>query len=109
MTPVGSRIKASWQSALFLTLRASSPEVNLGLFDFETETYARFQAWRSAQHTVNVLDLAANLTDEVMMIVIDAVFVPCGRTDRLNSSKESLFNQNIQRVIDRLSGDGSDA
>jgi len=85
-----------------LTLRAESPVRDVGLVDVIAVIVGRRETRRRAHRTVDVDDASALSTDEVMMIVIDAVFVASGRSDGLNATKKTVVDQHSESVVDRL-------
>ena len=103
MTSITSRIEAGRDATLLLTLRTPAPKSNLRFVDFVAKVVARLKTRRRADYTVNVNDVAADTTDEVMVIVTHAIFITRRRSDRLNSTNQALLYQDGECVIYGLS------
>jgi len=91
--------------ALHLALRADAPVRDVGFVDLVAAVVGRGKTRRGADGAVDVDEPAAGATDEVVMVVIDAILVAGGRADRLNSSDETLFGEESESVVDGLSRD----
>jgi hypothetical protein len=61
-----------------------------------------------ADRAVDVDDTAAASTNQVVVIVADAIFEARGRAGRLDAPDQPLGYQQAQRIVDRLQGDGTD-
>ncbi|KDQ02881.1 hypothetical protein EN35_07355 [Rhodococcus qingshengii] len=64
----------------------------------------RFEAGSLADNTIDVDDLAAAATDEVMVVVTSSRLEPCGRTRRLDASQQSCVHACLQHVVNGLCG-----
>ena len=58
-----------------------------------------------ADGTANVFSLPAGPADEVMMVIADAVFKAGGRVSWLYPTNDALVGEDVQDIIDRLTGD----
>jgi hypothetical protein len=88
--------------------RTTTPIGNFGLVDLEAIQIRCFET-RSISHcAIDIDDVAAFATDEVVVIVSDAVLVQRGRADRLNAANETFVDEQAERVVDRLTRDRSD-
>ena len=57
---------------------------------------------------VDVDHAAAESTDQMMMVVADAIFETRWRSCRLKAAEEPSVDQHGERVVDRLKRDGAD-
>ena len=72
------RIEATRRVALRLTLRTSTPVRDVGFVDLVAVVVGRGEARRSTDGAVDVDETTAYATYEVMVVVIDAIFVTGG-------------------------------
>ncbi len=107
MTAVASWIESRRDATLLLALRTPPPKGNLRFVDLVTNVVARLKTRSGADRAVDVDYLAAESTDQVMVVVVYAVLVSRGRSDRLNAPYETFFNQDVEGVVDGLSRDSS--
>ena len=87
---------------------ATTPVGNFSFVDLETVQIRCFETGSIAHCAIDIDDVTAFATDQVVMIVSDPVLVQRGRADRLNSTNETLVDQQAQGVVDRLARDRSD-
>ena len=90
------------------TGRAEAPEDDLCLVDREPVIAARVQAWTAAHRTVDVDREATRATDEVVVVVVDPIFVSGRRPRRLDAPDETLVGQRPERVVHGLARDRPD-
>ena len=95
-------------AALLHALRATSPVGDLRFVDLEALFIVRRQAGGVTHRAVDVDHASANATDQVMVVVVDAVFVAGGRADRLDSPDQSLLYHHAQGVVYGLARDSAD-
>jgi hypothetical protein len=91
-----------------LAPRTASPVCDLGLVDLIAQVVGCFETRRRPHHAVDVDHLAADPTDEVVVIVIDSVLEARGRPDGLNAPYETFCNEDTEGVVDGLPRDGAD-
>lgn len=87
---------------------ATTPIGHLGFVDLEAVHVRCFETRSIAHCAIDVDDVTAFATDEVVMVVSDAVLVQSGRANRLNSTDQTFVDQKAEGVIHRLAGDCSD-
>ena len=58
-----------------------------------------------ADGTANIFSLPAGAADEVMMVIADAVFKAGGRVSWLYPTDDAFVGEDVQDIIDRLTGD----
>ena len=63
---------------LLQAIFATAPEHDLGFVDVEAVIIGRLEAGSLADNTIDVDDLAAAATDEVMVVVTSSRLEPCG-------------------------------
>lgn len=85
-----------------------APIDDFSLVDSEAVIVVGGEARNVANGAVDIDGRSARATDQVMMIVADAVFETGRRTGRLDSTNEVLFDEYAERVVDRLAGDCAD-
>jgi len=68
----------------------------------------RRQAWRIANRTVDVSRSSASAADHMVMIVANTIFVESRRASWLDAPDESIFGQHSERVVNCLTGNGTD-
>lgn len=102
------RIEATRRVALRLTLRTSTPVRDVGFVDLVAVVVGRGKARRSTDGAVDVDETTAYATYEVMVIVIDAIFVAGGGPDGLNSPDEALVGEDAEGVVNGLARDRAD-
>lgn len=86
---------------------ATSPVCDFGFVDFKSVVVGSIETWSHTDRAVNVNHMTAIPADEMVMIVIHAVFIKRWRAHWLNSTQHAFFYQCVQRVVDRLSRDGA--
>lgn len=86
---------------------AQAPVHNLGFVYCIAVVLGGFQAWRSADGTINIHRGLASPADQVMVIVADAGFVQCRTSSGLDSPDDSSGDESIQVVVHGLSGQGA--
>ena len=91
-----------------LAVGASAPVDDLGLIDLKTVIILGNEARRRADSTIDIEDLAAITTHQMMVIVANPIFVASRRTNRLNSPDETIVGESTESVVDRLAGDRAD-
>lgn len=104
----GRRIQAGRLSAVSLALGTTAPVGDLGLVDFVAHIVGCGEARGGADRAVDVDQAAANATNQVMVVVVDSIFVAGRRTDRLNAPDEPVVDEHAEGVVDGLARDGSD-
>lgn len=85
-----------------------APVNNLGFVDFESVVVVGSQTRHFAGRTVDVEHHPAAPADEVMVVVTDAVLVASCRASGLDPANQVLVDEDAERVIDRLAGDGAE-
>ena len=73
-----------------------TPKSDLRLVDIETKIIRRRQARCCADDAVDIRDVTTLAADHMVMIVIDSVFETGWRTNRLDTSHEAFFNEQLQ-------------
>ena len=76
--------------------------------DCETGIVTGGQAGAAANRAIHIDRFAAGATDEVMVVVSDAVFVEGGGAGRLDAADDAFFGQGAEGVVNGLFGDGAD-
>jgi hypothetical protein len=76
--------------------------------DFVPLVVDRGEAGRRTDRAVDVDDTAAQATDQMMMVVADAVLEARRRSGGLNAPEETTRDQNREGVVHGLEGDGAD-
>lgn len=94
--------------AVRLTLRTYAPIRDVGFVDLVAVVVRRGEARRGTDCAVDVDEMTADATDEVMVVVIDAILVASGRPYWLNSPDEALFGEDAEGVVDGLARDRAD-
>jgi hypothetical protein len=94
--------------ALRLTLRTYAPVRDVGFVDLVAVVVGRGKARRGTDCAVDVDETAADATDEVVVVIIDAILVASGRPYWLNSPDEALFDEDAEGVVDGLARDRAD-
>ncbi len=90
-----------------LTARASTPVDHVGLINLETLVVGGGEAGRRSDGAVDVDDVTAGPTNQVVVIVVDAVLVARGRSHRLDAAQESALHEDAEGVVDGLTRDGA--
>jgi hypothetical protein len=85
-----------------LTLRASTPVGDLGFIDFVALVVRRFKAGSCADRAVHVDDACTITTDQMMMIVVDSIFIASCGSFWLDSAKKTVSHQYRECVVDGL-------
>ena len=88
---------------------AGTPVDDLGLVDEKPVIIDGFQARPRPHRTVDVDRAPAGATDEVVVVVVDPIFVAGRRPRRPGSAHHALFDQRPQGVIHRLPRNRPDA
>lgn len=91
-----------------LTVRASPPEDHFSLVDAEPVVVGCLQAWPGTHRTVDIDRDTAGATDQMVVVVIDAIFVASGRTCGLDPANEASIGQGSEGVVDGLPRDRPD-
>jgi hypothetical protein len=89
-------------------LGAPSPINHLCLVDLETGIVGGNQARPEAHRAVHIDGHSTSSADEVVVVVSDAVFVEGGGAGGLNTADDPLVGEGSERVVDGLTGDGTD-
>lgn len=89
-------------------LGAAAPVDHLGLVDLESRVGGGDQARRRTDCAVDIDHPAAGATDQVVVVVAGAAFVPCRRPGRVDAPNQTLFGENAEGVVHRLAGNGAD-
>ena len=87
---------------------AVAPVNNFGFVDFESVVVIGSQTRHLAGCTVDVEHHPAAPADQVMVVVTDAVLIASCRASGLDPANQVLVDQDAERVIDRLAGDGAE-
>ena len=87
------------------TLGAAAPIDDLGLVDLEASVISRGQARHVANCAIHVDHPPAGTTDQVVVVVADAILVARRRPRRLDPAEQPTFRERGEHVIDRLAGD----
>jgi hypothetical protein len=85
-----------------LTVRASTPEDDLGFVDAEPMVVGGLQASPGPHRTVDIHGETTVPTDEVVVVVVDPVLVTSGRAGRLDPANEPAIGQDSEGVVHRL-------
>ena len=93
---------------LGLTIRTAAPVGDLGLVDLVALVVGRREAGRGADRAVDVDHAAADATDQMMVVVADAILEARRRPGGLNAPDEALGDQDAEGVVHRLERDGTD-
>ena len=101
-------VEGKFRSGTCAGKRGRCPVDHLGLVDAEAMVVVRVQARGRADGAIDVLGLAAAATDEVVVVVADAVLVAGGRVGWLDAADDALVGEDVQDVVDRLAGDCPD-
>src|SRR6185436_2865913 len=91
----------SW-AGLFDAVRTTPPIGDFGLVDLVAPIVLRRETRRGADRAIDVDHAAASSTDQVVVIVADAIFKASRRSRRLNAADEALGDQQGQGVVHRL-------
>ena len=95
-------------SGLGPAVGAGAPVDDLGLIDPEARVVAGVEAGGFADGAVDIDCFAAGATDEVMVVVADAVFIEGGGAGGLNAADEAGLGEGAEGVVDGLAGDCAD-
>jgi hypothetical protein len=108
--PLGDRRSpSSASSAGFAAAIPTAPPVHhLGLVDLEAAVVIRGETRGGADSAVDVDHAAALATDQVVVVVADAILETRRRSGGLNTPDEAFADQNAERVVHRLKRDGPD-
>jgi hypothetical protein len=87
---------------------AAAPVHDFGFIDFEPCVVCCCEARGSSGGAVHVDNNAASSTNEVMVIVSDAVLVQGRGANRLDAPNEALLCEHSERVVHRLARDRPD-
>lgn len=91
-----------------LTLGADSPIGNVGFIDVVAMVVRRREAGRGADRAINVDHASALSTDQMVVVVVDAVLVAGCGSHGLNPTHEVVVNENSERVVHCLARDAAD-
>jgi hypothetical protein len=91
-----------------LTRRADSPVRDVGFINVIAVIVGRRETGCGANCAIDVDDAGALSTDEVVVIVVHAVFVAGRGTNGLDATQEVVVNENGESVVDRLTRDAAD-
>jgi hypothetical protein len=91
-----------------LAFRARSPVDDLGFVHDEAKVILRSQAGPAPNGAVDVDGPTAPAAHEVVVVVVDSVFVASGRAGRLDPADQASIGEGGEAVVDRLAGDDSD-
>jgi hypothetical protein len=105
VTTISLRVESSRDASFFPTLGTPTPEGHLRLIDLVAEGVARLETRRRADHAVHVNHVAADATDEVMVIVAHTIFIASGRSHGLNSAEKVVVHQHVECVVHGLARD----
>jgi hypothetical protein len=86
----------------------SAPVRDLGLVDLVAVVVRRRETRSGADGAIDIDDTAADATDQMMVIVADAILESRRRTSGLNPTNQALGDQHAECVVDRLKRDGAD-
>src|SRR5262245_40295269 len=86
----------------------AAPVGDLGLVDLEALVVGRGETRRGTDRAVDVHHAAAVAADQMVMVVAYAILVARRRAGRLDTADETLGDQQAERVVHRLQGDGAD-
>jgi hypothetical protein len=89
----------------FTTFGTGAPIDHLRFVDQITGVTRGGQAGGLAHGAIDVDRLAACATNEMVVIIADAVFIASRRTGRLNPADEALLGQHAEGVVHRLARD----
>jgi hypothetical protein len=87
---------------------ASAPIGDFRFVDFVTARIRRFQTRGAAGGTVDVHDTAAAATDQMVMVVADAIFESRGGSCGLDAAEEPMVDEQREGVVDRLERNRTD-
>jgi hypothetical protein len=83
-------------------IRTAPPIGDLGFIDLVAVVVGRRETRRVSNRAVYIHHTAADATDQMVVIVTDAILEPSRRTCGLNTTDESAGNQRTERVIHSL-------
>jgi hypothetical protein len=89
-------------------LRTASPINDLGLVDLVVRVVGRRQTRDGADRAIDVDHTAAGATDQMVVVVADAILEARGRPRGLNAPDQAFRDQNPEGVVHRLQRDGAD-
>lgn len=95
--------------AVAATVWTDPPESDLSLVDEVTAVVDRVEAWRRADHAINVGRRSAAAADDVMVVVADTKLIKPGTSGRPDPPDETGSNEGVQHVVDGLRRDFSQA
>ena len=106
--PARRWIGSGGRSVLGQAFRTAPPVGDLGLVDLVAHVVGRRETRGGAHRAVDVDHAAADSTDQMVMVVADPILEPSRRPGGLNAPEEALGDQETERVVHRLEGDGAD-
>ena len=95
-------------SGLRQAIRTSSPIGDLGFVDLVALVVGGREAGGGADRAVDVDHTAADATDQMVVVVADAIFETSRRPGGLNAPDEAFGDQEAEGVVDRLERDRAD-
>jgi hypothetical protein len=90
------------------TLRTAPPIGDLGLVDLVPLVVDRRETGGGADDAVDIHQTAANATDQMVVVVADAILEARRRTRGLNAPDQTFGDQEAEGVVHRLERDGPD-
>jgi hypothetical protein len=85
-----------------LTLGAKSPIRDVGFVNVVAVIIGRREARSRAHRAIDIDHTRTLSTDEMVVVIVDAVLVTSRGTDGLNPAQEIVFDEHGEGVIDRL-------
>ena len=96
------------RAGLLETIRTAPPVGDLGLVDLVAAIVDGRETRRGADRAVDVDHAAADSTDQMVVVVADAILEARRRPGGLNAPDQALGDQQAQGVVHRLQRDGAD-
>ena len=91
-----------------MAVGAAPPVGDFGFVDLVALVVARSETRGVADGAVHVDHAAADSTDQVMVVVADSILEAGRRAGRLDAADQAFGDQDVQRVVHRLEGNGPD-
>jgi hypothetical protein len=89
-------------------MRTAPPVDDFRLVDFVAPVVVRREAWSGAGRAVDVDQAAAVATNQMVMVVANAILESRGRSGGLNAPNEAFADEDAKGVVHGLERDGPD-
>ncbi len=93
---------------LRLALGAAAPVGDFGLVDFVALVVGGGETGRRADGAVDIDHTAAFAADQMVVVVADPILEARGGPGRLNAPEKAFGDEDAERIVHRLQGDGPD-